>query len=84
MNLVAFVIWLAIGGVAGWLAGLLMRGGGFGIAGNIIVGIVGAVVAGFVFPLLGLAIGGGLVGDVIFAMMGACLLLFVVGLIKRA
>ena len=54
MSLVAILIWVVVGAVAGWLAGLVMRGAGFGLAGNILVGIIGAVVAGFLLPRLGI------------------------------
>jgi uncharacterized membrane protein YeaQ/YmgE (transglycosylase-associated protein family) len=82
MDLTALVIFLAIGAVAGWLAGILMKGGGFGLLGNIVIGIIGAVVGGFVFGLLGISTVG-LVGSIITATAGAVILLFVVGLIKR-
>jgi len=78
---VAIIIMLLIGAVAGWLAGQTMRGGGFGLIGNIIVGILGAVVAGFLFP--GFLPFGGLPGQILSATLGAVLLLFVIGLIKR-
>ena len=52
-----FIVWLIVGGVAGWLAGLIVRGYGFGIIGNIIVGIVGAFIAGWLLPRLGIVIG---------------------------
>ena len=58
MDIQSLLIFLAIGAVAGWLAGLLMRGGGFGLLGNIVVGIIGAVVGGFLFGLVGLSVGG--------------------------
>ena len=77
MDLTGLVIFLAIGAVAGWLAGMLMKGGGFGLLGNIVVGIIGAVVGGFVFGLLGIA-AGGLVGSIITATAGAVLLVYVV------
>ena len=62
MDLNTLIIFLLIGAAAGWIAGLLMRGGGFGVLGNIVVGIVGAVIGGFLFNLLGESIGGGLIG----------------------
>ncbi|MCF6314205.1 MAG: GlsB/YeaQ/YmgE family stress response membrane protein [Verrucomicrobiales bacterium] len=74
-------MFLLIGAVAGWLAGTLMRGGGFGIFGNIVVGIIGSMIGGFVFGLLGLS-AGGLVGSIVMATAGAAILLFVVSLIK--
>ena len=83
MDVQSLIIFLAIGAVAGWLAGLLMRGGGFGLLGNIVVGIVGAVVGGFLFGLLGIS-AGGLVGSLVTAVAGAAFLLLIVGLIKKA
>jgi uncharacterized membrane protein YeaQ/YmgE (transglycosylase-associated protein family) len=68
--------------VAGWLAGTLMKGKGFGLLVNIIIGIIGAVLGGFVFSFLGIAIGG-LIGSIITATAGAALLLFIVGVIKK-
>jgi uncharacterized membrane protein YeaQ/YmgE (transglycosylase-associated protein family) len=79
------LIWfLIIGAIAGWLAGLLMKGRGFGILGDIIVGIVGAVLGGWLFGVLGISAGGGLAGSLIVAFIGAVVLLFLVRLIKRA
>ena len=83
MDPTAIVIWLIIGAVAGWLAGQVMSGGGFGLIGDIVVGIVGAFVAGWLFPQLGISIGGGLVGSIIAAAVGACLLLFVARMVRR-
>ena len=76
------IIFLVIGAVAGWLAGTLMKGGGFGLLGNIIVGIIGSVVGGFVFGLLGIS-AGGLIGSIITATAGAALLLFILSIIKK-
>jgi uncharacterized membrane protein YeaQ/YmgE (transglycosylase-associated protein family) len=84
MTLEALIITLLIGGVAGWLAGLAMKGRGFGILGNIVVGIVGAFVGSFVLGALGIAIGGGILGSILNAFIGAVILLFLIGLIKRA
>lgn len=78
-----FIVWLIVGGIAGWLAGLVVRGYGFGIIGNIIVGIVGAFIAGWLLPRLGIAIGGGTLGEIINAVIGAIFLLLIVGLIRR-
>jgi uncharacterized membrane protein YeaQ/YmgE (transglycosylase-associated protein family) len=69
MDLQGLIIFLAIGAAAGWLAGTLMKGGGFGLLGNIIVGIVGAIIGGFVFSLLGIS-AGGLIGSIITATAG--------------
>lgn len=77
------LFWLIIGAIAGWIAGNIMRGGGFGLFGNIVVGIVGALVGGWVFGLLGIAAGGTL-GSLVTAVVGACVLLFIVSLVKRA
>jgi len=83
MDIVTLVVWLAIGAIAGWLAGQIMKGRSFGLVGDIIVGIVGAVVAGFVLPMLGIQIGGGMLAAIINAVIGACLLLFVIGVMKK-
>jgi uncharacterized membrane protein YeaQ/YmgE (transglycosylase-associated protein family) len=80
-NLIWFLI---IGAVAGWLAGLLMKGRGFGILGDIVVGIIGAILGGWLFGVLGISAGGGLAGSLIVAFIGAVVLLFLVRLIKRA
>ena len=84
MDITSLLIFLAIGAVAGWLAGLLMRGGGFGLLGNIVVGIIGAVAGGFLFGLVGISAGSGLVGSLVTAVAGAVVLLFIVGLIKKS
>jgi uncharacterized membrane protein YeaQ/YmgE (transglycosylase-associated protein family) len=83
MTIELLVIWLGVGAIAGWLAGQVMTGGGFGLVGDVIVGIVGAVVAGLLLPRLGIYIGGGLLGAIINAFIGACVVLFVLRLIKR-
>jgi uncharacterized membrane protein YeaQ/YmgE (transglycosylase-associated protein family) len=78
------LIWmLVIGAIAGWLAGVVMKGRGFGVLGNIVVGVVGAVIGGFLFNALGIAFWG-LLGTLLVAFIGAVILLFIVGLIKRA
>ena len=65
MELQALLIWLLIGAIAGWLAGQIMKGGGFGLVGDIIVGIVGAFIAGALFPRLGVNLGGDILGAII-------------------
>jgi uncharacterized membrane protein YeaQ/YmgE (transglycosylase-associated protein family) len=82
MDAQALIIFLIIGAVAGWLAGQIMSGGGFGLIGNIVIGIIGAFVAGFLLP--GFFPLGGIIGSIIHAAIGAIIVLFVVGLIKRA
>jgi uncharacterized membrane protein YeaQ/YmgE (transglycosylase-associated protein family) len=77
------IVWLIVGGVAGWLAGLIVRGYGFGLIGNVVVGVVGALVAGWLLPKLNIVIGGGTIGAIINAVIGAVLLLLVIGLIRR-
>jgi uncharacterized membrane protein YeaQ/YmgE (transglycosylase-associated protein family) len=84
MDLQALIVWLIIGAIAGWLAGQIMSGGGFGLVGDIIVGIIGAFIAGWLFPYLGLHLGAGILGEIIAAAIGAIILLFVARLVKRA
>jgi uncharacterized membrane protein YeaQ/YmgE (transglycosylase-associated protein family) len=84
MELEAILIILIIGAVAGWLAGQIVRGMGFGLIGNIVVGIVGAFIAGWLLPRIGIVIGGGMIGSIINATIGAVVLLVIIGLIKRA
>jgi uncharacterized membrane protein YeaQ/YmgE (transglycosylase-associated protein family) len=84
MELEAILIILIIGAVAGWLAGQIVRGMGFGLIGNIVVGIVGAFIAGWLLPRIGIVIGGGTIGSIINATIGAVVLLVVIGLIRRA
>ncbi|MBN3819992.1 GlsB/YeaQ/YmgE family stress response membrane protein [Paraburkholderia sp. Se-20369] len=78
------IMWLIIGAIAGWLAGVLVKGGGFGLIVDIIVGIVGAIIGGWLAGLLGISVGGGFFGSVIIAVIGAVILLFVIRLFKRA
>ena len=77
------VYYLLIGGVAGWLAGQFLKGGGFGVLGNIVLGIVGGVVGGFVFGLLGLGSDGSMIGSLVTAFVGAVVLLVLVGVLKK-
>jgi uncharacterized membrane protein YeaQ/YmgE (transglycosylase-associated protein family) len=78
-----FLWFILIGLAAGWLAGQLMKGGGFGLVGDIVVGVIGALLGGFLFSTFGVSAGGGLIGSLIVATIGACLLLFLLRLIKR-
>jgi uncharacterized membrane protein YeaQ/YmgE (transglycosylase-associated protein family) len=77
-----FLLWIVIGALAGWIAGRIMRGGGFGPLGNIMVGIIGSILGGWVFGLLGIA-AGGIIGSLVTAVVGAVILLWIVGLIKK-
>jgi uncharacterized membrane protein YeaQ/YmgE (transglycosylase-associated protein family) len=83
MNLSSLVWFLLVGLIAGWLAGKVMRGGGFGIIGDMIVGVIGALLGGWLFGLLGIA-AGGLIGAIITAFVGAVILIWLLRLIKRA
>lgn len=83
MDITSLIIFLAIGALAGWLAGTIMKGKGFGVVGNIVVGIVGALLGGFLFGLLGIT-AGGLIGAIITATVGAIILLYIVSLVKKA
>ncbi|CAM2197626.1 GlsB/YeaQ/YmgE family stress response membrane protein [Paraburkholderia sp. A1RI_3L] len=77
------IAWLIIGAIAGWLAGLLVKGGGFGLIVDIIVGIVGAFIGGWLARVLGISIGGGWISSIITALIGAVILLFVIRLFRR-
>ena len=80
MHLLWFII---IGLVAGWLAGKVMKGKGFGIVGDIVVGVIGALIGGFLFRTLGLSPDGGLIGSLIVATIGAVVLLVLLRLFKK-
>ncbi len=75
---------LVIGAIAGWLAGQIVRGAGFGLIGNIVIGIIGALVAGWLLPQLGISLGSGTVRDVINATIGAVVVLVILSLVRRA
>ena len=76
--------WILIGAIAGWLAGKLMKGAGYGVIGDIAIGVAGAFIGGWLAGVLRLNIGGGLIASIITATVGAVILLFVVRLVKRA
>jgi len=84
MGIQSILVIVIIGAIAGWLAGQIVKGFGFGLLGNIVVGILGAFVAGLIFPVIGLGFGGGIVGAIIHATLGALILLFLIKLVKRA
>lgn len=79
------ILWfLVVGLVAGWLAGVLVKGGGFGLIGDLVVGVIGAFFGGFLFNTFGVSIGGGLLGSIVVATVGAIVLLVIVRVIKHA
>jgi uncharacterized membrane protein YeaQ/YmgE (transglycosylase-associated protein family) len=84
MSVETLLLWLLIGAIAGWLAGIVVRGGGFGLVGNIVVGIIGAFIGGWLFDYFNISAGGGIFGAIIGATIGAVVLLFGVRLIRRA
>lgn len=83
MDIQTLLIFLAIGAVAGWLAGIIMQGSGFGLLGDIVLGVIGAVIGGFLFGLLGFA-AVGLIGQIISATVGAVALVLVLRLLKKS
>lgn len=83
MSLTGLIWFLLIGLIAGWLAGRVMRGGGFGVIGDMIVGVIGALLGGWLFGVLGIA-AGGLIGAIITAFVGAVILILLLRLIRRA
>jgi uncharacterized membrane protein YeaQ/YmgE (transglycosylase-associated protein family) len=86
MSLESILIWVIVGAIAGFLAGLIVKGYGLGLVGNIVVGIVGAIVAGWLLPTLGLtfSLGNPLVTSIAYATIGAVVLLLLIGLVRRA
>ena len=84
MGIESIVVWLIVGAIAGWLAGLIVTGGGFGLIGNIVIGIIGAVVAGWLLPQLGVNLGTGIVRAIINAAIGGVIVLVVLSLVRRA
>jgi uncharacterized membrane protein YeaQ/YmgE (transglycosylase-associated protein family) len=76
LNPGGMIAWLVMGLIAGWLAGVVMKGGGYGIVVDIIIGLVGAVVGGYMFGLLDIG-GVGLLGSMVVAFLGACLLIMI-------
>ena len=79
----SFIYFLLIGAAAGFLAGKVMKGRGFGVLGNIAVGVIGGILGGWLFGFLGISTSGGLLGSLITAFVGAVVLLYVVGLVKK-
>ncbi|HQR17880.1 MAG TPA: GlsB/YeaQ/YmgE family stress response membrane protein [Gemmatimonadales bacterium] len=83
MGTQSLIVFLIIGVVAGFLAGKIMKGGGFGLVGDLVLGVIGAFVGGWVFGLLGI-LPVGLIGTLISATAGAVILLFLIRLVKKA
>ncbi|MDR6502178.1 putative membrane protein YeaQ/YmgE (transglycosylase-associated protein family) [Burkholderia ambifaria] len=84
MTLEQCVVWLAVGAIAGWIAGLIVKGGGFGLVVDILVGIAGAFIGGWLASVIGISVGSGFVSSVIVAIGGAVVLLFVLRLLRWA
>jgi uncharacterized membrane protein YeaQ/YmgE (transglycosylase-associated protein family) len=84
MDTHGIIAWLIIGAVAGWLAGSLVKGGGFGLIGDIVVGIIGAFIGGWLAGVLHIHIGSGWISSIITAAIGAILLLIVLRAVRRA
>lgn len=84
MPIESLLVLILVGAIAGWLAGLIVKGFGFGLIGNIVIGILGALIATWLFPRLGVSLGRGIVSAIVSATLGAVILLVIVGLIRRA
>ena len=76
--------WLVVGLIAGWLAGVVMKGGGYGVVADIILGILGGLLGGWIFSNLGVGAGGGLIGGIVVAFIGAVVLVAITRVLKRA
>ena len=79
-----FITWIVVGLIAGWLAGQVMKGGGYGILVDIVLGVLGGIVGGWVFGLLGIWPGGGMIGSIIVAFVGAVILVAITRVLKKA
>ena len=79
----SLIIFLVVGAIAGWLAGRIVRGYGFGVVGNIVVGVIGSFIGGWLFDRFHVVHGGGLIGPVVGATLGAVVLLFLVRFVRR-
>ena len=76
--------WIVVGLIAGWLAGQVMRGGGYGIVADIFLGILGGIVGGWLFGLLGIWPGSGWIGSILIAFVGAVVLIAITRVLRRA
>jgi uncharacterized membrane protein YeaQ/YmgE (transglycosylase-associated protein family) len=79
-----FLAWIVVGLIAGWLAGQVMKGGGYGVLADIILGILGGLLGGWLFGQMGIWPAGGMIGSIIVAFIGAVILVGITRLIKRA
>ncbi|MBN8970024.1 MAG: GlsB/YeaQ/YmgE family stress response membrane protein [Rhizobiales bacterium] len=84
MTAESILVVLLIGAIAGWLAGLIVRGAGFGLIGNIVIGIIGALVASWLLPRLGVSLGSSIMRDIVNATIGGVIILVILSLIRRA
>jgi uncharacterized membrane protein YeaQ/YmgE (transglycosylase-associated protein family) len=82
--LMSIIAALVIGAVAGWLAGKIVRGAGFGLIGNIVIGMLGALVAGWLLPQLHVELASGTLGAILNATVGAVIILVILSLVRRA
>ncbi len=80
----SLIAWLVIGAIAGWLAGTFVKGGGFGLVGDIVVGIIGAFIGGWLAGVLHIHVGTGWISAIITAAVGAGLLLLILRMVRRA
>ena len=78
------ITWIVVGLIAGWLAGQVMKGGGYGVLVDIILGVLGGILGGWIFGMLGIWRGGGIIGSLIVAFIGAVILVAITRLVKRA
>ena len=83
MTSYCLVLWIIVGGLAGWLTGRLLRGYGYGCIGNIVIGIIGAVIGGWLFRIANIEALPGLIGSVFTAIIGAVVLITVLGLLTE-
>jgi uncharacterized membrane protein YeaQ/YmgE (transglycosylase-associated protein family) len=79
----SLIIWLVVGAVAGWLAGTLVKGGGFGLIGDIVVGIIGAFIGGWLAGVMHVHVGTGIIAEIIVATVGAAVLILILRLVRR-
>ncbi|MGC8880046.1 MAG: GlsB/YeaQ/YmgE family stress response membrane protein [Anaerolineae bacterium] len=83
MTSYSLILWIIFGGLAGWLTGMLLRGRGYGCIGNVVVGIIGAVIGGWLFRIANIEALPGLIGSVFTAIIGAVVLITVLGLLTE-